>query len=100
MLALPGKLELLVTIEEVEEPEIHRAHIERSDFGLEDFRRLDALLRRHERTAAGREIDDRVGLLLDARQEAREGFRGLIGFAGFGIARVQMKDRGAGFSGA
>ena len=72
---LPVVLEFLVALEHRIEPEIHRAHVERGDLGLEGRGRLDALLDRHGRRAAGGDVDDAVGALLDHLQERRERLR-------------------------
>ncbi len=93
-------LEGLETVEHRKQAEIHRAHVERGDLGLEDCGRLNALLHGHEGRAAGRQIDHRLGRLLDARQEARKGLRTLIRAPGALVARVQMNDCGAGLGGA
>ena len=95
-LFLPVMLEVLETVQHGEQAEIHRPHVERGDFRLEDLRRLDAFLHRHVRRAARGQIDHRVGRLLDARQEAGKGLWRLIGFAVFRIAGMQMDDGRAG----
>ena len=41
---LPVVLELLEALEHLEQAEVHRAHVERGDFGLELERGLQALL--------------------------------------------------------
>ena len=77
-LSLPVVLKGLETVQHREEAEIHRAHVERSDFRLECFRRLHPLRDRHVGRAAGGEIHHRLGRLLDARQEAGERLRALV----------------------
>ena len=99
MRLLPVEFELLVFGEQMIQAEIHRAHVERGDFRLEGRRRLHAFLDAHIGAAAGGDVDRRIRALLDARQEARERLRRLVGLAGFGIARVQVQDRGAGLRG-
>src|SRR5688572_43044 len=94
MLPFPLELEVLVAVEQMEQPEIHRAHVERRDFRLEFGGRFDAFFRAHEWTAARGEIDDRIRLLLDARQKPRKRFGSLIGTSRHGIARVKMQDGG------
>ncbi len=74
--ASPVVLERLVAVEQVVEAEIDRAHIQRGDLGLERRGRLDPFLDAHEWAAAGGDVDHRVGLLLDPRQEAGERLRG------------------------
>src|SRR5690349_265941 len=41
-------------------------------------------------SSAGGDVDDGPDRLLDARQEALEGFRRLVGLAGLRIARMEM----------
>ena len=82
------------------EPEIHRAHVEARDLRLEGRRGLHALLDRHRRRAAGGDVDDGLGALLDHFQERRERLRRLIRPAVLGIARMQMHDCRAGLRGA
>ena len=97
----PGVLELALEAREHRvEAEIHRAHVERGDLRLERRGRAHALLDRHRRRAAGRDVDDGFRALLDDLQERREGFRRLIGAAVLRVARMQMHHRGAGFRGA
>ena len=55
------------------------------------------LLHRHAGAAAGGDVDDRIGRSLDVRQELHEDRRVRRRAAVLGIARVQVKDRGAGF---
>ena len=54
------------------EREIHSAHIERTHFRAKPQRRLYPVFEAHDRTAAGGEIDHRVALGRDARQELRK----------------------------
>ena len=54
------------------------------------------LLERHALAAAGGDVENGVGLLLDARQELHEPLGGRVGLAGLRIARVQVDDRRAG----
>src|ERR1700728_656835 len=51
-LRLPIVLEGLEAVEHREEPEVHRAHVERRHLRLESLRRLHTLLHRHEGRAA------------------------------------------------
>ena len=72
MLALPFMGEFLVAREHREEPEIHRAHVERRHLGRHAFGGGEPLVERHALAAAGGDVDDRGGALLDARQEFHE----------------------------
>jgi hypothetical protein len=92
---LPVVLELLVAPEHLVQAEVHRAHVERGDLGLELQRGLQALFHRHGRRAAGGEVDDHVARHRDLRQELVEQGRILRRAAVLGIARVQVHDRGA-----
>src|SRR5260370_5503590 len=74
MLALPVVLELLVALEHGEEPEIHRAHIERAHFRLGAQRRSEPLLQAHAVTAALGDVHDSVAGFLDARKELLDDF--------------------------
>ncbi len=96
VLALPVVLELLVALEHGEEPEIHRAHIERAHFRLGAQRRSEPLLQAHAVAAARGDVHDSVAGLLDARQELHEDFGIRRRLAVPGIARMQVDDRGAG----
>ena len=64
--ALPLVLELLEALQHREQAEVHRAHVERRQFGLEQWPRAHALLDGHVRAAAGGDVDDGVGAALDA----------------------------------
>ena len=94
-----SNLKFLYLVEQMVQTEIDRSHVERGDFRLEGRRRLHALLHAHVGTAAGGDVDRRVGALLDARQEPRERLGRLVGLAGLRVAGVQMEDRGAGLGG-
>ena len=96
----PVVLELLVAVEHGIEREIDRPHVEAGDLGLEMGGRHHAFFHPHGRRAARGQVDDRVGALLDARQEAPEGLRRLVRPAGLGIARMQVDNRGARLGGA
>src|SRR6516164_4363966 len=69
MNALPLELKILVFLQQREEAEVDRAHIEGGDLGLEGRRRQHTLLDLHIGAAAAGDIDYRIGALLDARQE-------------------------------
>src|SRR3546814_88112 len=71
MPALPVVLEGLVLVEKVEETEVHRAHVERGDLRLEGGGRPNPLLDGHVGAAACRDVDDRIGLLLEDRKSTR-----------------------------
>ena len=93
---LPVELPLLVAVGEREEGEVHRAHVERAHLRLGHQRRLQAILDRHVEAAAGGDVDDRVGRLLDARQELHEHLGIGRRPAGLRIARMEMEDRRTG----
>src|SRR5580765_5387982 len=57
------------------EAEVHRAHIERGNLGLERRRRADSLFRRHRRRSAGRDVYDDTRTLLDHLEERRKRLR-------------------------
>ena len=90
---LPRVFEFLVALEQREQPEIHRAHIERAHFGLGAQRRREPLLERHAVAAAGRDVDDRRGRLLDPRQELHEHIGIRRRPPVLRVARMQMQDR-------
>ena len=85
-------LEFLEAIQHREQSEIHRPHVQRSNLRLEGRSRAPPLLLCHRRSAACRDVHDRLARLLDARQEGRERFRTLVGLAAHYIASVQMDD--------
>ena len=83
--ALPVVLEFLEALQHRKEAEVHRAHVERRDFGLELQRGLQPLLDRHRRRAAGREVDARRSSALDLRQRtARKHFGSCVGLPSTG----------------
>ena len=94
--ALPVVLELLETVQHRVETEIHRAHVERGDLGLEMGAGLQAFLDQHGRRAAGGDVDDAVRALLDHLEEGLEGLGRLVGLAGLRIAGMDMDERRAG----
>jgi hypothetical protein len=61
--------------------------------------RLDPLLDGHIGGAAGRQVHDHVGSLLDDAKKRLERFRRLVRSAVLWIAGVKMHDRSAGFGG-
>src|SRR5437016_7590346 len=65
----PVELERAEALEHREEPEVHGAHVERRDLGLELQRGLQALLDGHRRRAASREIEHDVAAARDVRGE-------------------------------
>jgi len=75
--------------------EVHRSHVQRAHFGLQETRIREALVERHARAAARRDVDDGVGGRGDIGHEFGEHAGVRRGPAVFGIARVQMDDRGA-----
>src|SRR6266478_2632194 len=97
---LPGMLEFLVLFQQREEPEIHRSHIERAHLGLGAQRGGEPFLERHSMSAAGRDVDDGAGGLLDPRQELHKD----LGIGGgppvLRIARMKVQDRRPGLGGS
>ena len=77
------------------EGEVHRAHVQRTEFGPRLERIGEALVERHARAAAGRDVDDGVGLRRDPRHELIEHRRVGRRAAVARIARVQVQDGGA-----
>ena len=67
VMPFPIELEILVAIEQVEQPEIGRAHVQRNQLGLEHGGRPHAFLDQHVGAAARGDVDDRVGLAVDRR---------------------------------
>jgi hypothetical protein len=90
---LPVVFEFLVPLEHREQAEIHRAHVETGDFRLPGRRRLDPLFDGHVGRAAGRQIDDHIGSLLDDPEKRLERLRRLVRAAVLRIAGVKMHDR-------
>jgi hypothetical protein len=93
VLRLPVVFPLGALVEIGVQPEIHRAHVERADFGLGDERRRKPLLHRHIVAAAGGDIDYCIGGRLDLRQELHEDLRIGRWPSVDRIACVQMQDR-------
>ena len=91
---LPIELERREALEHRIEPEVHRAHVERRDLGLQLQRRLQTLLDRHRRRATGGEIDDDVATPRDVGGELAKVFRVLRRMPVDRIARMQMDDGG------
>ena len=92
-------LEFLVLFQQREEPEIHRSHIERAHLGLRAQRGSEAFFEGHAVSAAGGDVDDSAGGLLDPRQELHKDL-------GIGrrppvlwIARMKMQDCRPGIGG-
>jgi len=83
---LPVVLELLVASEHLVQAEVHRAHVERGDLGLELQRRLQPLLDAHRGRAAGGEVQHHVGCGADLRAELAEELRVLGGAAVLRVA--------------
>src|SRR5260221_4164474 len=72
--------------------EIDRAHVQRGQFRLDPPCRLHPILHAHEWTTTRRDVDDGVGLLLDARQESCERLWRLVGSSGLRIPCMQVED--------
>ena len=54
------------------EREVNRAHVERSDLGFSNHGSCEALFECHIEATASGDIDYRIGVLLDTRQELHE----------------------------
>ena len=93
----PVVLPALIAARHRIEREIHRPHVERTHFRRKLQRRRHALLHRHGHGAAGGNVDYCVGRLLDARQEPHKNVWIRRRPPIFGVARMQMQNRGPGF---
>src|SRR5829696_2246585 len=89
---LPVKLELLDTAGHRVETEIHRSHVERAHLRLHSLRSGQSLVDRHRLRAAGGDVDDGVGALRDAGQEAQEDLRVRSRLTRIWIARVEVQN--------
>ena len=92
---LPVVQEGVVAGEHGEQPEVHRAHVERGQLGLGRDGAGDPLFEGHVLAAAGGDVDDRVAARRDLRQELHEDLRVGRRPAVTRIARVEVQDRGA-----
>ena len=90
-------LEGLEALQHRKQREIHRSHVERGDLRRKNLRRLDPFFHAHGGGAAGGNVDDAVGALLDDLQERGERLRRLVRASVDRIAGVKVDDRGAGF---
>src|SRR3546814_446958 len=97
---LPRVLKFLVALEHREKTKVHRPHVEARDLGSPHRRRLHPFLDGHIGRAAGGEVHDDIGSLLNHAQEGLERLGTLIGAPVLGVARVQMDDRGTRLGGA
>ena len=97
---LPLVLELRDAGGHREDPEVHAAHVQRAQLGLEAARGLEALVERHAVPAARRDVDDGVGAGEDLGQELAVDVRVGRRRAGLGVAGVEVQDRRAGLRGA
>ncbi|MNE59079.1 hypothetical protein D3C80_1541510 [compost metagenome] len=97
--ALPVVLELGEAIEHFVQPEVHRAHVQRSQLRLELRHGLQAFFHAHGRRAAGGDVDHHIALGLDLRQELTEQVDILARPAINGITRMQVDNRRAGLGG-
>ena len=73
---LPVVLELRDPGGHREDPEVEAAHVQGAQLGVEPPHGGEPLVERHPQAAAGRDVDDRVGAVEDARQELAEHRRG------------------------
>ena len=80
-----------------EKAKVHRAHVERSKFGLEMSGRGDPLADAHERATASGQVDDRARLL-EAGKDPLESVEALVGPPRLGVAGVNVQNGGAGRS--
>ena len=90
MLPLPFMLEVLEPVQQREQSEIQRPHVQGGEFRLEADGRLDAFLDFHEGAATAREVYDGIGALLDASEKRLESLRPLVGSTVAGVAGVKM----------
>src|SRR5687768_5448481 len=66
--SLPVVAELADPLLSPEEPKVHRAHVEGADLRLQAQRPGHALVESHAEAGTGRDIDDGIAVLLDARR--------------------------------
>ena len=71
-LRFPVEFPLAVFVRHRKDAEIHRSNIQRGHFRACTGGGTEPFLACHAKTAAGRDIDHRVGRLLDARQKLHE----------------------------
>ena len=88
--------ERFVAIEHREEAEVHRAHVERGELRLCRDCPSQAFLERHARPAARRDVDDRITLGADLREELHEHVRVRRRPTVAWVAGVKMEDGCAG----
>ena len=91
---LPGMLPFGHSRAGAGEIEDQRPHVERSELRLRGLGAFQPGVERHGRAAAGGDVDDGVGGLLDARQEFHEIRGERARRAVLRIACVEMQDRG------
>jgi hypothetical protein len=97
---LPIVLEFLESLEHRKQPEIHGSHIQACNLRLPYRSRFYPLFDGHIGRAAGREIHDHIGLLLDGAQKWFKCLWRLVGPAVLRIAGMKMDDCGAGLGSA
>src|SRR5690606_37573877 len=92
MLPFPIMLKFLESVQHRKEPEIHGSHIQRGQFGFEDFYRLHALFYTHVRTAAGSDVDDGLSGSFDLGQKWSK-MLGILGWPAVSwMTRMQMQN--------
>jgi hypothetical protein len=89
---LPVVRELLDAVGHGVEPKVHRPHVEGAHLRLHAQGSGQAVVDGHRLRPAGSDIDDRVGLRFDARQELQENVGIGRRLPGVGIAGVEMED--------
>src|SRR5215510_6790315 len=99
ILRLPFVLPRLLSRQHLVEPEVHRAHVERRELGLQLQRWLETMLDGHRLRSAGRDVDDDVAGGRDPWQELSKQIGILRGPAVAWIAGVQVDDGRAGAGG-
>ena len=92
VLRLPGVLEVLDPPEHREQAEVHAAHVQRAELGLERAGRPRSLLDGHAVPTAGRDVDDGVAARLDRGQEPGEQLGIGRRSSGLRVACVQVED--------
>jgi len=93
----PVVLPIFVTPDHGVQAKVHRAHVERGDFGLELQGWLQALFDAHGRGTAGGEVEHHIRVGFDHRGKFMEIFGVLGRLTGDRVACMQMHDGGTRF---
>nr|AIA14233.1 Unknown Function [uncultured bacterium] len=97
--ALPFVAEVLEAVQHRVQAEVHRAHVQRRQLGLEQRGRPHPFLHAHVGGTAGGDVDDGVGVALELVQDRSEVLRILRGAAVLRVTGVHVHDRGSGLRG-